>query len=196
MIVIGLTGGIATGKSSVAKILHRQGVAVISSDELAHQAIAPGGPAYAQTTAEFGPEVLSSDGKINRRLLGEKVFKDRAARERLEEIIHPIVIKEIQKQLKRYSESGAQIVVVEAPLLFEVGLTELFDYIWVVSASYERQLQRLMKRDRLTEIEAKQRIAAQMSLAEKEKRADAVIINNNGLDSLEGQVSTLIRTLE
>lgn len=196
MITVGLTGGIATGKSTVAKVLRQKGIAVISSDELAHQAIEPGGPAYERVIAGFGSAVLSPDGKINRRLLGEMVFKDQAARKRLEGIVHPIVIEGIRQELERYSKDGAQIVVVEVPLLFEVGLEDLFDYVWVVSASYEHQLQRVLERDRLTEVEARERIAAQMSLEEKEKRADAVIKNDNALDSLEKQVSTLLRTLE
>lgn len=196
MIAIGLTGGVATGKSTVAKLLQEKGIPVVSSDELAHQAMAPGGPAYDEIITVFGPEVLSPEGKINRRLLGEIVFKDQAARKRLEEIVHPVVIKEIRQELERLARDGAPIVVVEVPLLFEVGLMDLFDYIWVVSSSYERQLQRLQERDRLTEIAAKERIAAQMSLAEKEKRADAVIKNDDGLDSLEEQLSVLLRTLE
>lgn len=196
MITVGLTGGIATGKSTVAKVLRQKGIAVISSDELAHQAIEPGGPAYEQVIAGFGSAVLTPDGKINRRLLGEIVFQDQAARKRLEGIVHPVVIKGIRQELERYSKDGAQIVVVEVPLLFEVGLEDLFDYVWVVSASHEHQLQRILERDRLTEVEARERIAAQMSLEEKEKRADAVIKNDNGLDSLEKQVSTLLRTLE
>jgi dephospho-CoA kinase len=196
MIAIGLTGGVATGKSTVAKLLQVKGIAVVNSDELAHQAMAPGEPAYDQIITDFGPGVLSPERKINRRLLGEIVFKDRDARKRLEEIVHPIVIKWIRQELERLARDGAPIVVVEVPLLFEAGLMDMFDYIWVVSSSYERQLQRLQERDRLTEVAAKERIAAQMSLAEKEKRADAVIRNDGGLDSLEEQLSTLLRTLE
>lgn len=196
MIAVGLTGGVATGKSTVAKVMRQKGIAVINSDELAHQAIEPGGPAYEQVVADFGSEVLLPDGKINRRLLGEIVFGDQAARKRLEGIVHPIVIEGIRQELEHYSKDGAQIVVVEVPLLFEVGLMNLFDYVWVVSASYEHQLRRILERDRLTEVKAKERIAAQMSLEDKKKRADAVITNDNGLDSLEKQVSTLLRTLE
>lgn len=196
MIAIGLTGGVATGKSTVAKLLQTKGIAVINSDELAHQAMEPGGPAYDEIITVFGKGVLSPEGKINRKLLGEIVFKDQIARKRLEEIVHPVVIKWIRQELERLSRDGAQIAVVEVPLLFEAGLMDLFDYIWVVSSSYERQLQRLQERDRLTDVAAKERIAAQMSLAEKEKRADAVIKNDDGLDSLEEQLSILIRTLE
>ncbi len=197
MITIGLTGGVATGKSTVAKILKEKRIEVINSDELAHLAMAPEGPAYDKILSEFGPAILSSDRKINRRQLGEIVFKDEAARKRLEGIVHPIVIKGIRQALDGYAKGGTRMVVVEVPLLFEAGLMDLFDHIWVVSSPYERQLQRLLERDRLTEVEAKERIEAQLPLEEKKKRADAVIENNNnGLDSLEKQVSTLLRTLE
>lgn len=196
MIKIGLTGGIATGKSTVGRILRQKGIIVISSDELAHQAMLPGSATYQLIVAEFSPKILTSDGEINRRLLGEIVFKDEAARKKLEQIVHPFVINGIRKSLEFYSKQGVRIVVVEIPLLFEVGLTDLFDQIWVVSSTFESQLQRIHERDGLTEEEAKKRIAAQLPLKEKEKRADVVIKNDSNLDSLEKQVVALLRTLE
>lgn len=196
MIKIGLTGGIATGKSTVGRILRQKGIIVISSDELAHQAMLPGSATYQLIVAEFSPKILTTDGEINRRLLGEIVFKDEAARKKLEQIVHPFVINGIRKSLELYSKQGVRIVVVEIPLLFEVGLTDLFDQIWVVSSTFESQLQRIHERDGLTEEEAKKRIAAQLPLKEKEKRADVVIKNDSNLDSLEKQVVALLRTLE
>lgn len=196
MIKIGLTGGIATGKSTVGRILRQKGIIVISSDELAHQAMLPGSAMYQRIVAEFSPKILTTDGEINRRLLGEIVFKDEAARKKLEQIVHPFVINGIRKSLELYSKQGVRIVVVEIPLLFEVGLTDLFDQIWVVSSTLESQLQRIQERDGLTKEEAKKRIATQLPLKEKEKRADVVIMNDRGLDSLEKQVVALLRTLE
>ncbi len=196
MIKIGLTGGVATGKSTVGKLLRQKGIKVISSDELAHQAMAPGGSAYQQIVAEFGWEIMMPDGKINRKFLGEIVFNDVIARKKLEQMVHPIVIMEIQKAIENCSKQGSAFIVVEVPLLFEVGLINLFDYIWVVSSSLEHQLYRLNERDGLTEQEALKRITAQMPLKEKEERADAVIINNDSIDFLEKQVSNLLRTLE
>lgn len=196
MIKIGLTGGVATGKSTVAKILKEKGTEIISSDELAHKAMAPGGPAYDGVISQFGPEILLSDGKIDRRLLGEIVFKDESARKRLESIIHPIVLKGIIEGFEDYSKQRAKIVIVEVPLLFEVGWMDLFDYIWVIYSPYERQLERLIQRDHLSEIQAKERIASQMPLEEKKKRADVVIQNDNDLGSLEKQVITLLKTME
>jgi dephospho-CoA kinase len=196
MVKIGLTGGIATGKSTVGRLLRQKGVIVVSSDELTHRAMTPNGAAYRRIVAEFGPEILTADGEINRRFLGKIVFKDDVARRKLEQIVHPIVMKEICDSFEGYSKQGVPIVVVEVPLLFEVGWIDLFDQIWVVSSNLDRQLQRIYARDGLSEEEAKERIAAQLQLEEKEKRADVVIKNNNGLDSLEEQVSRLLRTLE
>jgi len=196
MIAIGLTGGIATGKSTVGKILRRKGIEVVSADELVHQALLPGGGSYDSVVKEFGREILQPDGKINRKLLGEIVFKDDSARRRLEQLTHPVVIAAIKQRLESGARAGNKIIVVETPLLFEVGLCDLFDYIWVVSSTHERQLERICKRDRLTEAEAERRIAAQLPLEEKERKADAVIYNNNGLEALEKQVDNLLNTLE
>ena len=196
MIAIGLTGGIATGKSTVGEILRRKGIEVVSADELVHQALLPGGGSYDSVVKEFGREILLPDGKINRKLLGEIVFKDDAARRRLEQLTHPVVIEAIKQRLESGARAGNKIIVVETPLLFEVGLCDLFDYIWVVSSTRERQLERICKRDRLTEEEAERRIAAQLPLEEKERKADAVIYNNNGLEALEKQVVDLLKTLE
>jgi len=196
MVKIGLTGGIATGKSTVGRLLRQKGVVVVSSDELVHQAMAPDGAAYHRIVAEFGSEILAADGEINRRFLGKIVFKDDTARHKLEQIVHPIVIKEIRDSFEGYLKQGVPIVVVEVPLLFEVGWIDLFDQIWVVSSSLDHQLQRIYARDGLAEEDARERIATQLQLEEKENRADVVINNNNGLDSLEEQVSLLLRTLE
>jgi dephospho-CoA kinase len=196
MVKIGLTGGIATGKSTVGKLLRQKGVVVVSSDELSHQEMSPDGAAYHRILTEFGPEILTADGKIDRRILGGIVFKDEVARRKLEQIVHPLVIKGIRDSFEHYSKLGVPIVVVEVPLLFEVGWMDLFDQIWVVTSSLERQLQRISKRDGLTEEEAKKRIASQLPLEKKEEQADVIIKNNNGLDSLEKQVSILLRTLE
>lgn len=197
MIKIGLTGGIATGKSTVGRILRQKGVSVISADELSHQALLPGSATYQRIVAEFSPKILTPDGEVNRKLLGEIVFKDEAARKRLEQIVHPFVINKIRELLEVYSKQGVRIVVVEVPLLFEAGLTDLFDQIWVVSSTFESQLQRIHERDGLEEEEAKKRIATQLPLKEKEKRADVVIKNDHNFDSLEKQVLALLQqTLE
>jgi dephospho-CoA kinase len=193
---IGLTGGIACGKSSVIEILTHYGIKVISADDLVHQMSEPGGPAYAAIVKQFGNHIVGDGGQINRRKLGEIIFADNQARSRLESITHPIVIAEIKEQISQWKKQGFDIVVVEVPLLFEVGITDLFDQVWVVSASTEKQLQRLQTRDHLTVEEAERRISAQLSLAYKEGQADVVIINNQGLDALTAQVQRLINIVE
>jgi dephospho-CoA kinase len=193
---IGLTGGIACGKSSVTKILTKYGIKVINADELVHQVSEPGGPAYADIVKQFGNNIVNDVGQIDRRKLGEIIFADNHARLRLESIIHPVVIAEIQEQIKHWEKQGLGIVVVEVPLLFEVGMTDLFDQVWVVSTSLEEQLQRLQTRDHLTVEEAGRRISAQLPLTYKEGKADVVIANNKGLDELAAQVRRLINIVE
>jgi dephospho-CoA kinase len=193
---IGLTGGIACGKSCVTQILTKFGIKVISTDELAHEAIGPRGLAYADVVKEFGSGIVKIDGQIDRKALGKVIFADDQARKRLESIVHPVVIEEMQDQIKHWQAQGLNIVVVEVPLLFEVGLTDLFDQVWVVSASPREQLQRLQARDHLTSEEAGRRISAQLPLADKEAKADVVIINNQGLADLEAQIQRLIKKVE
>ncbi len=196
MITIGLTGGIATGKSTVSKLLREQGIPVLSADELAHQAIAPGADGFHQVVSHFGARVLNPAGAIDRKVLGEIVFDDPESRRSLEQIIHPRVIAAIEVKQQVAAATGVNIFVVEVPLLFEVGLTGLFDRIWVVSMKPELQKQRLMERSQLTAAEAEQRIAAQLPLSVKEGKADLVIYNNKGFSELQREVIEALKTLE
>lgn len=195
MLSIGLTGGIATGKSSVAEILRQKGIPVLSADDLAHQALDPEAAAFPLVVAEFGKGILDPDGNIDRQRLGRIVFKDSEARRRLEAIIHPVVIDEIQTELIRAGERGIKLMVVEVPLLFEAGMEDQFDYVWVVSAPARLQLQRLQERDGLSKAEAQERINSQWPLGLKEAKADAVIQNSGNLQDLEIQVSRLLQDL-
>ncbi|MCL6590973.1 MAG: dephospho-CoA kinase [Firmicutes bacterium] len=190
---IGLTGGIASGKSSVGLILEKMGVRVISADSVAHKILEPGEAAYHQVVAEFGLGILDGQGRIDRKKLGRLVFGNERLRKRLEELTHPVIIAVIKETIDFYERSGLQLVVIEIPLLFEVGLRELVDEIWVVTVDSREQFRRLMLRDQISEEEAKSRIAAQLPLAEKEKLADVVIQNNQTLEDLEAQVRALIK---
>lgn len=194
--IIGLTGGIACGKSSVSKLLDQNGIKVINADELAHRAIEPDGPAYSAVVKEFGCGIVKEDGHIDRRKLGEIVFRDRDARKRLESFVHPVVMAEIKQAIQQAKEAGPGILVIEIQLLFEVGWEDLFDQIWVVSASIEEQLKRLQERDQLTKEKAMMRIAAQLPLSRKVDKADVVIDNSKGFSDLEAQVLHLIKTVE
>jgi dephospho-CoA kinase len=162
IITIGLTGGIACGKSSVLKIIAKYGVKIISADELAHRALELDNPGYQNVINEFGYSIINENGQIDRKKLGAIVFTDNQARKRLESIIHPIVISEIKEQILFWRSQGLKILVVEVPLLFEVGMADLFDQVWVVSATFEEQLQRLQTRDHLSAEEACGRIKAQL----------------------------------
>ena len=193
---IAITGGIGTGKSSVARILRNMGHTVISSDEIAHSLLQKEAAPFAEVIATFGPEVLDASGAIDRRALGAIVFNDPLRRARLEQILHPAIIERIQQATAAYAASGKPALFVEVPLLYEVGMESLFDQVWVVSAAPGEQRNRIGQRDHLNEAEIRQRMAAQLPLAEKEARADQVIVNNADFHELEQQVQRLLQKLE
>jgi dephospho-CoA kinase len=177
-VVIGLTGGIACGKSTIAKILKRLGAVIIDADKEAKRLLNPNGSAWTALVKEFGAEILNPDQSINRRRLGNMVFGNTEMLAKLNSITHPGVIKVISEKIQRYrEESRWPAIVLDAPLLFEVGAEKLVDVVWVVSVDRKTQIDRLMNRDKIDHIKALQRIEAQMPLAEKEARADAVINN-------------------
>lgn len=193
--VFGLTGGIGTGKSSVASLLRERGVPVVDADELAREAVLPGSPGLAQVVAAFGAEVLEPDGSLARKRLAALVFADPAARKRLNSITHPLVRQLSQQRFAALEQQGVTLAAYDVPLLFEVGLDQLLKPSVVVSASEEQQLRRLMLRDGLTETEARARIAAQLPLADKCARADIVLDNDGPPSALPAQVDALVARL-
>jgi dephospho-CoA kinase len=193
--VIGLTGGIACGKSSVAAILRKLGISVIDADQIAHQVIAVGTQAYIEIVAEFGSHIVAADGRINRQALGKIVFNDQIARAKLESITHPVIINKIKELIRCYAAENHKLVIVETPLLFETGLENLFDDIWVVSADPGLQLERLMKLRNLNRAEAEQRLTTQLPLRDKEGKADIIIYNNREFSDLESEVIRLVERL-
>ncbi|HHX42038.1 MAG TPA: dephospho-CoA kinase [Armatimonadetes bacterium] len=197
MRVVGITGGIATGKSTVAAMFQECGAALIDADALSRAAVVPCQPAYHAVVAQFGTSVLRDDGTLDRRALGALVFRDAEARRRLEEIIHPHVVQAIQRQLVewRASPSPPRLVVVEIPLLYEAGLEEMVDTVVVVSSEQATQLQRLITRTGLAPEEAMLRIAAQMPLSEKEARAAHVISTEKPLHAVREEVCKLYEEL-
>lgn len=182
-IAIGLTGGLACGKSVVAAMLAEQGAAVRDADDVAHELMAPGQRVYRRVVARFGRGILRKDGVINRRALGRIVFADARERAALNRIVHPAVLRECRRWLRARIAEG-RVAVAVIPLLFEVGETQRWDAIVCVAASPGVVRQRLRKR-RLSEQEIRTRLAAQMPLEEKTARADHVIWNNGSLRSLE-----------
>ncbi|MFO3787251.1 dephospho-CoA kinase [Bacillus mojavensis] len=191
-LVIGLTGGIASGKSTVANMLIDKGITVIDADIIAKQAVEKGMPAYRQIIDEFGEDILLENGDIDRRKLGAMVFTNEQKRLALNSIVHPAVREEM---LKRRDESIANqetFVVLDIPLLFESKLESLIDKIIVVSVTKELQLERLIKRNQLTEEEALSRIRSQMPLEEKVSRADNVIDNSGTLEETKQQLEEIL----
>ncbi|KUP29615.1 MULTISPECIES: dephospho-CoA kinase [Bacillus] len=191
-LVIGLTGGIASGKSTVANMLIDKGITVIDADIIAKQAVEIGMPAYRQIIDEFGEDILLENGDIDRRKLGALVFTNEQKRLALNSIVHPAVREEM---LKRRDESIANqetFVVLDIPLLFESKLESLVDKIIVVSVTKELQLERLTKRNQLTVEEALSRIRSQMPLEEKVSRADNVIDNSGTLEETKQQLEEIL----
>lgn len=186
---IGLTGGIASGKSEVSRLLAGKGVPVVDADALAREAVAPGSSALARI-AERWPETVR-DGVLDRKALGRIVFASESERRALEAILHPWIRQEAWRRMDEWLAGGAPFVIYEAPLLFETGSDRYLDAVILVSAPESVQRERLMRRDGLDAAEAEARIAAQWPLEEKRKRATFVIENDADLDSLARKVDAL-----
>ena len=184
-LLIGLTGNIGTGKSTVAMMLADVGAEVIDADKVAHQAMRAGTPVHTAVIETFGTQVLSANGEIDRKRLGEQVFADPAALARLESIVHPATIAAVDR---RISETAADVVVVEAIKLIEAGMAEAYDSIWVAICRPEQQIQRIMSARDLNRAEAELRIHAQPPQQEKVARADVVIDNSGSLSWTRDQV--------
>jgi dephospho-CoA kinase len=187
MEVIGLTGGIATGKSTVARILSELGATVIDSDEGARAVVEPGAPGFERVLAEFGPAVVK-DGLIDRARLGEIVFQDEARRHRLEAIVWPLVRAWTAERVGEAAERGAEQVVLDIPLLYESGRAGDFGYVILVYAPEELQVERLRQRNGLSEAEARSRVAAQLPIEDKRRLATHVVDNSGSLEDTRGQV--------
>jgi dephospho-CoA kinase len=186
VIRIGLTGGIGSGKSTVSQLLAEKGAVVIDSDVLAREAVAPGTPGLAAVVEEFGDDVVTADGALDRPALGRIVFADPEARRRLEAITHPLV-----RARAREIEGGApagSVVVHDIPLLVETGQEDKFDAVVVVDAGVDTQLSRLAQTRRMSADEARARIAAQASSEQRRAAADYVIVNDGSLDDLRRRV--------
>ena len=180
--LIGLTGGIASGKSTVGRMLRELGAEVIDADQLARDVVAPGQPALAEIVEAFGAEVIAEGGALDRKRLAARVFSDSAARATLNRITHPRVAAETARRLGEASRRGLQLVVYEVPLLVESGLQAGMDAVIVVDVPPEQQLARAMERDGMTEEEARRRMAAQASRAERLAAATYVVDNTGSLD--------------
>jgi len=196
MILVGLTGGIATGKSTVAKMFKRCGAIVIDADELAREVVEPGKPAWHAIVNTFGRQVVRPDRSLDRHVLGAMVFHNRSKLRQLERIIHPRVAREQQRLVRRIAKRKPRAVVIyEVPLLFEAGVDKRVDKTIVVTANRNIQIARLKKRNGLSGAEAIRRIRSQMPLAKKIQRADHVLNGTLPRPSLRRQVGQLLKSL-
>jgi len=196
MLKVGLTGNIAAGKSTVAEVWRSLGATVVDADELARRAVDPGTPAFSAIAAEWGDEVVEPDGGLDRAALRRIVFADPAARERLEQIVHPAVAG-LREELYREAEArGEPVIVADIPLLFEVGLVDEFDVVVLVDAPEETRLARLVGDRGLDPSEAQKMIASQMSSALKRARADYVIENEGTLGEVRRRAREVWQELE
>lgn len=190
MYKIGLTGGIASGKSTVAAKLAELGAPVIDADVIAREVVEAGQPALADIAACFGEDMLLADGTLDRQRLAAVIFADGQARKKLEAILHPAIRAAISQRIAAYETCGTKVVVLDIPLLFETGWQDAVDAVWVVFVEPKLQLTRLQKRNQLSLAEAEQRLAAQMPLCDKVKLADVVLDNSGARQALYHQVET------
>ena len=200
--IVGLTGGIGSGKSTVAAMLRDLGATVLDADAIVREIQAPGGAALAEIVEAFGPDVLDASGSLDRDALGAIVFRDESARKRLNSIVHPKVGAEMARRVAAAVAAGVELLVLDIPLLFEgrqagTGTASVmrFDATVVVYASRETQIERQIAREGYDRAEAERRIAAQMPLEEKKQLADHVIDNSGTLDDTERQVRALYESL-
>ena len=190
MRVIGLTGGIGSGKSTAAKLLAELGAEVIDADKVGHEVLETDNLIQGQVVAAFGQSILNADGSIDRRKLGKMVFKDHATLSHLNRIMHPRIYRLIKTRLEQHRNHGTKIIVLEAPLLIEAGWTTMVDQVWVITADREIILARLEKAGMPRE-EALARMNSQMPDSERLKRADAAINNNYGIEELKEKIISL-----
>ena len=178
MFIIGLTGGIACGKSSVADEFRNYGATTLDIDKITHRLLEPGGELFSTYVQHFGEDIINEDGKLDRKAVGEIIFNNIEERQWINSVAHPVILNRVRDFLVKCAERGDALVILEIPLLFEAGWEFLVDETWAVYVSRKMQFWRLMNRDKITREQAKIRIDAQMSPAEIAKRADVAIDNN------------------
>lgn len=192
MLVVGLTGGIASGKSFVSKRLVELGANIVDADQIAREIVQPGQPAWQEIIAHFGRDIVQASGAIDRKALGEIIFNNPESRSVLEQITHPKILERVNQRIVTYKElAETKLIVVDAPLLIESGAHQKVDSIWLVYCSLEEQVRRLMARDKLQRGQALARINAQMPLQEKLRYAQEVICTDGTPENTIEQVEKL-----
>ncbi len=188
MFLVGITGGIGSGKSTVAKLFSNLGISVIDADQSAREVVKPGCPSLKEIEQHFGTEVILDTGELNRRALRERIFTNNAERQWLESLLHPLIFEYTKLQL---ANAPSDYAILESPLLLETTQKELVNRVLVVDVPENVQLERALLRDNATKQEIKAIMAAQISRSERLSRADDVILNDNGREDLDSQVLTL-----
>ncbi|WP_096189691.1 dephospho-CoA kinase [Evansella halocellulosilytica] len=192
VMIIGLTGGIATGKSTVAKMMREKGLPIIDADLISRQVVEPGEKAYKEIVKTFSKSILNENLTIDRKKLGAMIFNDKSKRERLNNIVHPAVREEMKQKAKRYLESGNETVVMDIPLLVESKLHHMVDRVLLVYIPEELQLERLLKRDNAGKEDALNRIQSQIPIEEKKTEADEIIYNDGTLQNTKEQLERIL----
>lgn len=191
--IIGLTGSIASGKSTVAAMMRGYGLPIVDADQVARDVVKPGSPTLAKIVTAFGDKALLADGSMDRGYVGQLIFHEPAKRNTLNDIIHPAIREEMLRQRDEYVTNGYKHVVMDIPLLFESKLQHYVEKILVVSVKEDIQLARLMARNDLTEEDALARIRSQLPMSVKEAGADAVIYNNGSEAQAASQLATILK---
>ena len=193
--IIGLTGGIASGKSTVTSYLKEKGYPVIDADQVVHDLQAPGGALYRVLVDHFGREILDASGELDRVVLGQRIFSNPSERDWSNRVQGQLIREALAKARDRQAAQSG-LFFMDIPLLIEQGYEEWFEAVWLVAVSKETQFKRLMERNHLSELQAKERIAAQMMLEEKRAHADLVLDNNGDLTALYAQLDAALKQLE
>tara|TARA_B100001142_G_C14183649_1_gene597186 strand:+ start:408 stop:1013 length:606 start_codon:yes stop_codon:yes gene_type:complete len=191
MFVIGLIGGIGSGKSSVSAILHSLGVEIIDADKVGHEAYTPNSEGWKKVISVFGQDIVGPENEIDRKKLGGIVFSDPSEMEKLNKLMHPIIHNLVEEKIKLLSNQGVKVVVLEAAILIEANWQDLTDEIWLAKSNQEVVIERVQLRNNFTREEIIKRIQSQMSNDEREKHSDIVIDNNGTIEQLEEKVKTL-----
>ncbi|HKL42630.1 MAG TPA: dephospho-CoA kinase [Clostridia bacterium] len=192
--IIGLTGGIASGKSTVSNYLINKGYHVIDADIIAREVVAKGSRGLEKIATTFGKSILKENGSLNRKKLRNIVFNDEKALKQLEEITHPLIINKISEKLKNLRNNDRfSLVFLDCPLLFEMSLEALVNEVWLISTTTANQISRIVERDKTDPLEAKKIIEQQMSLKEKIKKSDIIIKNNSTIEELKSKIDLLLK---
>jgi len=194
--VIGITGGVGSGKSSAADIVRNYGFPVIDADKIARDLMVPGQKLHWQVIEEFGDEIVDDTGALDREKLGHLIFSDDNYRRRLDAITHPVIVEQMKSSLDELMEEDFRAIVSDVPLLYEVSIEDWFDEVWVIWCDRSERLRRLTVRDEISEGEAMRRLRSQIPLQKKVKLADRVIDNSKSLFHLKRQINCILKDLK